>query len=190
MKVGGRDFNLTMQEVEARMKGEEAELIQKHMVEVNGQLFPPKQVLGHVTGWPRASFTTMEAQRVLSRIGFDCSQLTGGPRRRAGEFALGAVRESIQGDRRNHGDLRFLKGFSVAAGLALQPIETRLDSLREEMKSTGLSVPEQAVYAHLEEIRAEIEAACDDFWQSTGVDWRPLKPIVSGAIRVAEDPEQ
>ena len=37
MKVGGRDFNLTKQEVEARMKGEEPELIQKHMVEVNGQ---------------------------------------------------------------------------------------------------------------------------------------------------------
>ena len=49
MKVGGRDFNLTKQEVEAGMKGEEPELIQKHMVEVNGQMFPPKQVLGHVT---------------------------------------------------------------------------------------------------------------------------------------------
>ena len=61
MKVGGRNFDLTKQEVEDRMTGEEPELIQKHMVEVNGRMFPPKQVLGHVTGWARTSFTTMEA---------------------------------------------------------------------------------------------------------------------------------
>ena len=78
MKVGGRDFNLTKQEVEVRMRGEEPELIQKHTVEVNGQVFPPKQVLAHVTGWARTSFTTMEAQRVLTRIGFVCAEAAGG----------------------------------------------------------------------------------------------------------------
>jgi hypothetical protein len=62
MKVGGRDFNLTKQEVEARMNGEEPELIQKHMVEVNGQMFPPKQVLGHVTGWARAHLDELTSE--------------------------------------------------------------------------------------------------------------------------------
>src|SRR5437870_4170777 len=94
MKVGGRDFNLTKQEVEARMKGEDPEVIQKHMVEVNGQMFPPKQVLGHVTGWDRTSFTTMEAQRVLARIGFDYTEARRGPILQAGQIVMDAVRDS------------------------------------------------------------------------------------------------
>lgn len=31
--------------------------------------YPPKQVLAVVTGWERTSYTTMEAQRVLGKIG-------------------------------------------------------------------------------------------------------------------------
>src|SRR5664279_1527650 len=88
MKVGGRDFNLTKQEVAARMKGTDPELIQKHVVKVNGQWFPPKQVLGHVTGWARTSFTTMEAQRVLTRIGFVCTEAPRGRIRQAGQFVI------------------------------------------------------------------------------------------------------
>jgi hypothetical protein len=74
MKVGGRDFDLTKQEVESLMRNQTPELIQKHVVEVNGAAFPPKQVLGRCTGWPRTSYTTMEAQRVLTRIGFTCRE--------------------------------------------------------------------------------------------------------------------
>jgi hypothetical protein len=70
--VGGREFNMTKHQVEAKMRGEAPELIQKHVVEVGGTVFPTKQVLGHVTGWGRTTFTTMEAQRVLRRIGFVC----------------------------------------------------------------------------------------------------------------------
>lgn len=72
MRVGGRDFDYTKEQVEEAMGGETPELIQKHVVEMIGTIFPPKQVLATVTGWPRQSFTTMEAQRVLTRIGFKC----------------------------------------------------------------------------------------------------------------------
>ena len=96
MKVGGRDFNLTKMEVEAQMRDSEPESIQKHAVEVNGQWYPPKQVLGEVTGWARTSFTTMEAQRVLTRIGFVCAEARGGGIRQAGQVVVDALRDSAQ----------------------------------------------------------------------------------------------
>jgi hypothetical protein len=74
MKVGGRDFNWSKQDVENAMRGQDPELIRKYVVEVVGTVFPPKQVLAHVTGWERQSFTTMEAQRVLNRLGFVCRE--------------------------------------------------------------------------------------------------------------------
>jgi hypothetical protein len=87
MKVGGRDFNESKQSVEQKMRDQEPEMIQKYVVEVNGTLFPPKQVLAHVTGWPRLSFTTMEAQRVLTKIGLVCREAGTLPDGRAGWVA-------------------------------------------------------------------------------------------------------
>jgi hypothetical protein len=187
MKVGGRDFDLMKQEVEARMRGEDPELIQKHMVEVNGQMFPPKQVLGHVTGWDRTTFTTMEAQRVLTRIGFVCTEARAGRIREAGQFVKDTVRDSVQGTMSDHGDARFVGGFSAAAGIALRQIQKRLDDLREQMKGKGLSQAEQALYAHLDELKSEIEADCDRYWRGSGVDWRPLKPVAKAVIRRTDE---
>lgn len=70
--VGGRPLELTASEVAERMRGEDPESIREHFVEVAGSAFPPKQVLAAVTGWDRATFTTMEALRVLNRLGFVC----------------------------------------------------------------------------------------------------------------------
>jgi len=189
MKVGGRDFDLTKQEVEARMMGEDPEPIQKHMVEVNGQMFPPKQVLGHVTGWDRTTFTTMEAQRVLTRIGFMCMEAPApaGRIREAGQVVVDAVRDSVQGAMSDHGDARFVRGFSAAAGIGLGQIQKRLDDLREQMKGKGLSQAEQAFYAHLDELKSEIEADCDRYWRGSGVDWRPLKPVAKAVIRRTDE---
>lgn len=188
MKVGGRDFNLTKQEVESRMKGEDPELIQKHMVEVNGQMFPPKQVLGHVTGWARTSFTTMEAQRVLTRIGFACTEGRGGRIRQAGQIVKDAVRDSAQQTMGEHGDAQFQRGFTAAAGIAQRRVQEKLDGLREQMKGAGLSPAEQAVYAHFDELKSEIEADCDRYWRGSGVDWRPLKPVAKAVRRQADEP--
>lgn len=187
MKVGGRDFDLTKKEVEARMMGEDPELIQKHMVEVNGQMFPPKQVLGHVTGWDRTTFTTVEAQRVLTRLEFVCTEARAGRIRTAGQFISDTVRDSVQETMSAHGDARFERGFSAAAGIALRQIQKRLDDLREQMKGKGLSQAEQAFYAHLDELKSEIEADCDRYWRGSGVDWRPPKPVAKAVIRRTDE---
>lgn len=79
MKVRGRDFEWSKRDIEQAMRGESPDTIQKHVVGVNGTLYPPKQVLGRVTGWPRISFTTAEAQRVLTRIGFVCREAVTAP---------------------------------------------------------------------------------------------------------------
>ena len=49
--------------------------MREHYVEIVGENFPPKQVLALATGWERTSFTTMEATRVLIRLGFDCRRV-------------------------------------------------------------------------------------------------------------------
>jgi hypothetical protein len=195
MKVGGRDFNLTKQDVEARMKGEDPELIQKHMVEVNGQMFPPKQVLGHVTGWARTSFTTMEAQRVLTRIGFVCAEGRGGRTRQARQFVMDAVRDSVQHTMGDHGEAQFQQGFTDAAGIALRQIQAKLDGLREQMKHAGLSQAEQAIYAHFDELKSELEANYDVYWRGHGVDWRSgvdlrlLKPVATATAGKTDAPK-
>ena len=79
--VGKRPLDLTQQQVAAAMHGVQPEDIREHVVEMHHTVYPPKQVLATVTGWDRQSFTTMEAQRVLSRLGFTC--------RRAGHDSSG-----------------------------------------------------------------------------------------------------
>jgi hypothetical protein len=70
--VGGRPFDFSDEQIERRMQSVQPEPIREHLVFVNGDAYPPKQVLATVTGWDRTSFTTMEAQRVLSRAGLIC----------------------------------------------------------------------------------------------------------------------
>jgi hypothetical protein len=70
--VGGREFEFEKDKIEKRMRGVQPEPIREHVVELLGTVYPPKQVVATVTGWPRTSFTTMEAQRVLVRAGFRC----------------------------------------------------------------------------------------------------------------------
>ena len=72
MIVGGRLFEWTRQQVQVAMRLVDPEQPRKHVVEIGDKQFPPKQVLAVVTGWERQSFTTLEAQRVLSKLGFPC----------------------------------------------------------------------------------------------------------------------
>jgi hypothetical protein len=67
--VGGRELDLTMDEVVRSMRDVRPEPIRTHVIEISGTEFPPKQVLEQVTGWDRRSYTTMEANRVLTRLG-------------------------------------------------------------------------------------------------------------------------
>ena len=68
--VGGRAREITKDEVIRKMRGVEPEPVREHLVEVAGTAYPPKQVLDTVTNWDRRSFTSLEAVRVLTRVGF------------------------------------------------------------------------------------------------------------------------
>ena len=72
MIVGGREFVWTREDIQRTMRGVAPEQIREHVVEVLDEQYPPKQVIATVTGWGRQTFTTMEAQRVLSKLGFPC----------------------------------------------------------------------------------------------------------------------
>jgi hypothetical protein len=72
--VRGDEYDLTSEQVRQSMNGVSSESIQKHVVEINGTGYPPKQVFARVSGRDRGSFTTQEAQRVLTRLGFVCRQ--------------------------------------------------------------------------------------------------------------------
>jgi hypothetical protein len=72
MVVGGRPLDLTMDEVVNLMHDVPPEPIREHIVEIADTSYPPKQALAQVTGWGRHSFTSMEAIRVFSRLGFLC----------------------------------------------------------------------------------------------------------------------
>ncbi|MFD6639848.1 hypothetical protein ACFWDN_28995 [Micromonospora chalcea] len=72
-------MELDKESVIRKMRGKEPEPIREHLVEMLETVYPPKQVLATVTGWDRTSFTTMEAQRVLSKVGFVCRRASNSP---------------------------------------------------------------------------------------------------------------
>lgn len=73
--VGGEEYKLDRNRVEFVMKKIEPESIQKHFVELLGTKYPPKQVFAAIAGRRRASFTTQEAVRVLTKLGFECREV-------------------------------------------------------------------------------------------------------------------
>jgi hypothetical protein len=99
--------------------------------------------------------------------------------RQAGQFVQGALQEVV----RQRGDEKHREGFTRAAGISLHLVQDEIDLLKEQMKGPGLSKSEQALYAHLEELKAKIESGFDRYWKGTGVDWRPPTPIAKGILR-------
>ena len=74
MTVSGHRYDLDSRSVEAALQGELPEPIQEHFVVINGRRWPPKQVLALVTGLDRADFTTHQARRALTRLGFTAAR--------------------------------------------------------------------------------------------------------------------
>jgi hypothetical protein len=70
MTVSGHQYDLDTRGVEEALQGVLPEPIQEHFVVINGRRWPPKQVLALVTGLDRADFTTHQARRALTRLGF------------------------------------------------------------------------------------------------------------------------
>jgi hypothetical protein len=74
MTVSGRQYHLDSRRVEEALAAELPEPIREHFVVINGRRWPPKQVLALVTGLDRADFTTHQARRALTRLGFTASR--------------------------------------------------------------------------------------------------------------------
>lgn len=81
MTVSGRQYNLEPRPVEAALQEALPEPLHEHFVVINGRRWPPKQVLALVTGLDRADFTTHQARRALTRLGFTAGR-TVAPRAR------------------------------------------------------------------------------------------------------------
>jgi hypothetical protein len=60
------DSNVIAQQVRRVMP----EPLDDHYAVIGGKRYPPKQVIGLVTGLDRADFNTHQARRILSRLGF------------------------------------------------------------------------------------------------------------------------
>lgn len=86
MTVSGHTYDLDPERVEKALRRELPEPIYEHFVVISGRRWPPKQVLALVTGLDRADFTTHQARRALTRLGFTAARA---PRRRSGNDSGG-----------------------------------------------------------------------------------------------------
>jgi hypothetical protein len=74
MTVSGHRYQLDRRGVEETLEGALPEPIREHFVVINGRRWPPKQVLALVTGLDRADFTTHQARRAMTRLGFTAAR--------------------------------------------------------------------------------------------------------------------
>jgi hypothetical protein len=74
VKIAGHPFVLRSSDVVRAMQGVDPEPIASHYVVVGTQRFPPKQIISQLTGLDRADFTSHQARRTLSRLGFSAGR--------------------------------------------------------------------------------------------------------------------
>lgn len=106
--IAGTRYALQRARVERAMRRVLPEPLKDHFVVVNGRRYPPKQVIGAVTGLDRADFTTHQARRILVGLGFPAA------RRSAGEASARRHRASARPDEPLAERLRPLAGEWVA----------------------------------------------------------------------------
>lgn len=94
MTISGRRFDLSAPQVERALQGELPEPILEHFVVVLGRRWPPKQVLALATGLDRADFTSHQARRALTRLGFTAARASHHGHRRFGDSAASTPRDS------------------------------------------------------------------------------------------------
>jgi hypothetical protein len=92
MTVSGHQFSLESRSVEAALQGALPEPIHEHFVVINGRRWPPKQVLALITGLDRADFTTHQARRALTRLGFPAGRAVSARARHSQTFRADAPR--------------------------------------------------------------------------------------------------
>jgi hypothetical protein len=96
--VAKQRFELRREHVERTMQYVLPEPIMSHYVVIDQRRYPPKQVLGVLTGIDRADFTSHQARRILTGLGFAAGRM---PRPdlfdRSAGYAVDAQQESEPG---------------------------------------------------------------------------------------------
>lgn len=68
--IHGHSYNVDADTIEEALKGCESWPVTKYFVEVDGHRYPIKQVIATVCGIPPISFTSMDAYRILEKLGY------------------------------------------------------------------------------------------------------------------------
>ena len=70
-QLGGEEYRLSSNDVERVMQGVQPKSLGKYFVLVNRVAFPPKQVIAETLRKDLVKFTTMDATRILTSLGFE-----------------------------------------------------------------------------------------------------------------------
>lgn len=87
------------------------------------------------------------------------------------------ARDVLRGIVDGEGARQYQAGFTAAARISLDLIGEALGEYKGQMTGAGLSKAEQATYARLDDLKSNIEKAFDEYWQGTGINWRPPEPV-------------
>ncbi len=68
--VGGRQFELTSDQVISKLRGIAPRPVKAHGVEINGLTYPVKEALAHATGLDLLDFNTNQARNIFRGLGF------------------------------------------------------------------------------------------------------------------------
>ena len=69
--IAGKTYSITADDIMSEMKDKEPEAIRNYYVEIGNKKFPIKQVLSETLGLVKIGFTSMDAYRVLMKLGFE-----------------------------------------------------------------------------------------------------------------------
>jgi hypothetical protein len=70
-RLKGKEYELSRADVERTAANLEPRPTEKYAVQIGGRYFPPKQLLAAVLRLAPSTYTTMDASRILARLGFE-----------------------------------------------------------------------------------------------------------------------
>lgn len=74
-QLNGEQMTLAVAQVRDAARNVTPEAARLHVVEVEGETFPVKQIFSAATGLDRLDFTTNQARTILKRLGFKVTRV-------------------------------------------------------------------------------------------------------------------
>jgi len=96
--IRGRVYDISREDILKAIEGVEPEPLtgkRKYYIEAHGRKYPIKQVIGLALGLPRASFTAMDAYRILTKLGFEVREAGTRLRRELAELIFSNLAERM-----------------------------------------------------------------------------------------------